>query len=514
MEVKMKNEKDWIRLQEVGGKPLTDAIKKLYSLFGEEMLDWFAELYDPGTGGFYASIPGRDGVSFGPDIQCTVQALNFMVNSGLTRDVGTDWREFLPEDMQHRMIYFAKSLQSPENGYFYHKQWGRAGTDSKLSRRGRDLNWATMLFEGLGSAPTYDAPNGLKGDGITADEYWESTGLPLELKPYVPESLEAYESYLESLTSTLGADTEEAVAALVSYVALTSSTTEDSEAYLKSHANFAEYLDSKDIDGNPYSVGNEFNGTYKLIQVASDKLGAYASEEGAAETPWYEGMTLCDMLIDYMTRHINSKGLFGAISEGSTDELEGIKFANANGFFKMITIYNAWGVEYPEPMLAAKGLLTSIKGDEPSTGNVCNVYNSWNALSSLMSNVNKTYAEPVFTKEEKEEVIAYIAEALGDDGPAAIKNSYEKQKAYACEDGTFSNAVSSSASAGAKPCSSVRYAKPIAVDTAAIAPLPSHDFFWSARGSLTLCRPKRLPISAADASPKPHISVAAAGSHG
>ncbi|MBQ2877248.1 MAG: hypothetical protein IJE25_09580 [Clostridia bacterium] len=430
---------------EENGTAVVDAIKEYYGIRSDNLVVWYANLYDPGIGGFYASNSGKKYSGFMPLLETTGQLLGHLASYGVFSPKGNSSKAALPEHIRAQIIYYAKSCQDPESGYFYNPQLGKAETDKTVVRRGRDLSRVTSMLSSLGSKPTYDCPNGTKGDGITADEYWESTGLPLELKPYVPESLEAYESYLESLTSTLGADTEEAVAALVSYVALTSSTTEDSEAYLKSHASFAEYLDSKDIDGKPYSVGNEFNGTYKLIQVASDKLGAYASEEGAAETPWYEGMTLCDMLIDYMTRHINSKGLFGAISEGSTDELEGIKFENANGFFKMITIYNAWGVEYPEPMLAAKGLLTSIKGDEPSTGNVCNVYNSWNALSSLMSNVNKTYAEPVFTKEEKEAVIAYIAEALGDDGPAAIKNSYEKQKAYACEDGTFSNAVSSSA---------------------------------------------------------------------
>ncbi len=430
---------------ETRGAEVVAAIKEYYSLRSDNLIVWYASLYDPGIGGFYAATSARMYEGFMPLLETTGQLLGHLSSYGVFSAKGNSTKNALPEHIKAQIIYYAKSCQDPESGYFYNPQLGKEVSDRTVVRRGRDLSRVTSMLSSLGSKPTYDCPNGTKGDGITAEEYWASTGLPESLKPYVPASLAEYEEYLDSLTPSLSSDTEQAIASLMAYTALTASeSASDSEAYLKTHANFDAYLGSKMIDSNPYSVGNEFNGTYKLIQVASDKLGAYASAEGVTETPWYEGMTLCDMLIRFMTDHINSKGLFGTISEGSTDELEGIRFENANGFFKMITIYNAWNVEYPEPMLAAKGLLASIKGDEPSTGNVCNVYNSWNALSSLITNVNKTYADSAFTAEQKAEVIAYINDALGADGPAAISNSYNKQKAYQCADGTFSNSVSNS----------------------------------------------------------------------
>ena len=438
------------------GEKVVSAIKEYYSIRSDNLIVWYANLYDPGIGGFYAADSAKKYAGFMPLLETTGQLLGHLASYGVFSAKGNSSKSALPEHIRAQIIYYAKSCQDPESGYFYNPQLGKAETDKTVVRRGRDLSRVTSMLSSLGSKPTYNAPNGTKGDGITADEYWASTGLPESLKPYVPSSLEEYESYLESLTGSLGENTESAVAALVSRTVLLASTTSDSEAYLASHANFDAYLQSKDIDASPYSVGNELNGTYKLIQVASDKLGAYASADGTSESdkPWYEGMTLCDMLINWMTAHINEKGLFGSISEGSTDELEGIKYLNANGFFKMITIYNAWGVEYPKPMLAAKGLLTSIKGDEPSTGNVCNVYNSWNALSSLLTNVNKTYADPTFTAEEKAEIVAYIDDALGADGPSAITNSYNKQKNYLCSDGTFSNSASNSVAnfPGGLPC--------------------------------------------------------------
>lgn len=53
-----------------------------------------------------------------------------------------------------------------------------------------------------------------------------------------------------------------------------------------------------------------------------------------------------------------------------------------------------------------------------------------------------------------------------------------------------------------------RAAVPTAKHTAVIAALPSQVLFGSARGRRTLCFPKRLPISAADISPKPHTNIA------
>ena len=418
------------------GAAITEAFKTYYSMRSDNLIVWYANLYDPGVGGFYAGNSGKKYDGFLPLLETTGQLLGHLSSMDVFSVKGDSTRKALPEVIKAQIIYYLKSCQDP-NGYFYNPQLGKAATDSALVRRGRDLSRVTSLLSTLGSAPTYNTPTGQKGDGISADEFWASTGLSDEYKPYVPTSYEDYERHLESLTLELGAD----MASAVSSVLLTSGedSTEASEAYLKSHAAFNAYLQSKDIDGSPYSVGNELNGTYRLIQASSDVLGV-CEEEGL----WYSGMTLCDMLISWMTAHINEKGLFGTIPEGSTDPLDGIRYANANGFFKMITIYNAWKVEYPEPALAAEGLITSIKGDEPSTGNICNVYNSWNALSSLMSNIRGGYGD--MSAEERESILKRINDIFAEDAPAAIINSYNKQKAYLCDDGTFSNSVSNSVS--------------------------------------------------------------------
>lgn len=446
-------EAQWAKLLELAskkygaeqGRAITDAFREYYSMRDDNLIVWYANLYDPGVGGFYASNSGKTYEGYLPLLETTGQLLGHLSSMDVFSVKGDATRLALPELIKAQIVYFAKSCQDP-NGYFYNITLGKEASDATVVRRGRDLSRVTSLLSTLGSRPTYDTPTGTRGDGITADQYWASTGFSEELKPFVPSSYAEYEEYLNGLSTSLASsDAARAVSALLSDGAVLCSSgdsTEASEAYLKSHAAFDAYLKSKDIDGAPYSVGNELNGTYTLIAVASKKLGAYSSADGES-APWYEGMTLCDMLIYWMSEHINEKGLFGTIPEGSTDPLDGIRYANANGFFKMITIYNAWKVEYPEPALAAAGLITGIKGDEPSTGNVCNVYNSWNALSSLMSNIRGGYGD--MSAEERAKILSDINEIFAADAPAAIRNSYNKQKNYMCSDGTFSNSVSGSA---------------------------------------------------------------------
>lgn len=431
------------------GKALTDAFRQYYTIRSDELIVWYANLYDPGIGGFYASTSGKEYDGFLPLIETTGQLIGHLQSHDLFKSQGNSSKNGLPEVIKAQVIYFIKSTQDKSSGYFYNPVIPKSQADATVVRRGRDLSRCTSLLTTLGSNPTYDTPAGTKGDGITPDEYWALTGLSDEYKPRVPSSLDDYREYLDSLTTSLGGDSAAAVSLLVADPAVslmaTDSSVADSEAYLKSHAAFDAYLASKDIDTNPYSVGNEINGTYKLIQQFSSNLGVYTSPEGTAEEnqPWYEGMTLCDMLLKWLNDHINEKGLFGSIDPDDTDPNKGVKYLNTNGFFKLITIYNALKVAYPKPLLAAQGLLAGIKGDETSTGNICNVYNAWNALTSLISNVNN-YKDSTVTDAEREETLSFINTTLATDGPAAVIKSYNKQLPYRCSDGTFSNSVSNS----------------------------------------------------------------------
>jgi hypothetical protein len=121
---------------------------------------------------------------------------------------------------------------------------------------------------------------GNKGDGITADEFWQSLIDDGKIsadtpKPYVPKS---YSDYVEHLTDSLGGDTAEAISRII----LTDSTSESME-YLKNHKNFAAYLNKLNIDGSPYVVGNELNATYSMIANQASIVGK-CEETGSGNT--------------------------------------------------------------------------------------------------------------------------------------------------------------------------------------------------------------------------------------
>lgn len=433
----MKNISDWKLLEERAGKELAEAIKTMYSLYNEDIVDWIAELYDPGTGGFYASIPGRDGVCFGPDIQSTMQLLYFIVRSGLSRKAGVDYTKILPVDMQHRLIYFAKSLQDPENGYFYHKQWGRAGTDSKISRRGRDIGWATQLLSVLGSAPTYDAPNGTAGDGITADEYWDSLGTDAP-RPYTydkspVEYIEADDAIVEKCEkeqAKFKADLERAI----STAPKAAGNSGDTTSFLKSHTGFIRYvLDRVEpyLHSNPYMMGNEINSSGGIMRKSSEELGPYHYKDGDGEDcKQFDGMTIVEMFTTVLIRAINPEiGIWGDLTEAAP---KGCEFRYINGFFKTVYGLIGNGVAYPAKYVgkAAKQIMACLMGDEPSTSNVCEIFNIWSTVTYLKECMKLEKDENV-----RNSVLSEIDRILAESAPAAVLNTYEKLKGYKKHEG-------------------------------------------------------------------------------
>lgn len=414
---------------ETVGEELYQAFKTYYSMLSEDLYYWYADLYDPGVGGFYASSSGRDSAGFLPLVETSGQIWMQLVSMGLFKETGTSWGKAIPDIIKYQLTYFLKSCQDP-NGFFYPPQMEKSALDGHVASRSRNTNRAVSTLASLGSAPTYDTAMGAKGDGITADEFWDNLvreGLVSAdtKRPYVPKS---YNDYVEHLTASLG----ESMATAVSGIILTDSTSE-SMKYLANHANFAAYLNGLNIDGSPYVVGNELNATYTMIAEQARIVGK--CEEGGY---WYSGMDFKEMLITWLNDHINGKGLFGTYNESSTDPSAGCKYINTNGFFKIMSVYNGYGIAYPEPELAARGCLIGIMSDEVSNGNICETYNIWEGFNLLMINV-RTYVED---KELRTSILAEINEAMKDYGPDAVINSYTKQLRYQKADGGFSHNVS------------------------------------------------------------------------
>ena len=173
-------EQKFAPLKETLGEEGVTALLSLYRIYDERFYIWLAGLYDPVIGGFYFSESARDAKGFGPDIESTMQALSFTERMGLT--YGKPMKDAYSENVKNALVRFTQGLQDPENGYFYHPQWGRL---INVPRRGRDLGWSVSLLESFGAKPLYPTPM----DKLKSGEGTET--LPEHLK-----SLENFKEYL------------------------------------------------------------------------------------------------------------------------------------------------------------------------------------------------------------------------------------------------------------------------------------------------------------------------------
>ena len=210
------------RLDRTVGKEATDELRALYRTYDERLYIWLAALWNAEVGGFYYSNSARDNEQFLPDVESTAQVWYFATLSKMFDHLG-GWQNALPEKIKEKMLDFVINLQSSDDGFFYHKQWG---SDIPLSRRGRDLQWSTGIIEKLGAKPLYDTPNGKSG----------SIGAPASAK------------------AMREGESKNAV----------------SPEHLHSLSAFKEYLDALDFKNNSYSVGNLLNSQAEQIKSAGD----------------------------------------------------------------------------------------------------------------------------------------------------------------------------------------------------------------------------------------------------
>ena len=164
---------------------IIEAMQDLYSIYDEEYITWLAALYDKDTGAFYFSNSGRDNSEFLPDIESTVQAVNNMLGLGLISSP-----DELPDEMKAGITRFTRSLLDPEDGFFYHPQWGKNIVDS---RRGRDLNWALQLSNHFKFDFPYPTANERLAEALKNQDSEGTKAIPDHLK-----SAEALRAYLDN----------------------------------------------------------------------------------------------------------------------------------------------------------------------------------------------------------------------------------------------------------------------------------------------------------------------------
>ena len=366
---------------------IVDAFRRMFAMYTDDLIKWYANLYDPGMGAYYCSTSGKENEGFLPDIESTYQALNFLVGSGMLDEQGGDFRNILTDEMKKKLIRFAKGMQLP-NGYFYNYLRTQEQMDSPvgggISKRGRELSWCTSMLKFLGDAPTYDTPNGHKGNGLDKD------GNPVA----------------DFVSAVSPDDGKETSAALTNY-----------PEHLENKETMLAYLNENvDIVGKTYPAGNLLNATggqYKARDVA---LGLWGTPD-----------SLCKALIEWLNERIDHESGFWA---------HDVSFNGANGFFKVIGLYNGWGFPYPEIERAIDSILKVILSDEPSVNNICEVYNLWSGLISAKENIIQCYPE-----EKREAMLSGIHKVMKEKGPEAILNTYKRQSGYQKADGAYAHAA-------------------------------------------------------------------------
>ncbi len=366
-------------------------LQALYNILNNNysIVSWLANLYDPVTGGFYYSNSARNNEGYLPDLESTSQALG-IIKSILTGYGGT-LTDYFGEEIANKFVSFAKNMQKP-NGYFYHLQW-KDITDSNTVRKNLDVLAALNILSDFNASPTYDTPNGVKGDGVVT-----------------PAS---------RLTLPFNYNKAEAVSALVS--------SESDEiyipSYMKSKDAFETYLSGLNIKSNTEAVCQELNSNISLY-IAVDEL---LEEQGA-------NYRLSELLTSYLTRNQNSyTGLWGSSSEATSDSI---------GLLSEITkLYDGTKQCMPNYENIFSTIEKYINFDEEPT-NISDISKAWSSLAAVVNNITTYGRDNQYSALSVENALSSLYYEFEE----ILKTTREKLLLFIRDDGSFSTLTTGSAS--------------------------------------------------------------------
>ena len=355
-----------------------EALKKIYTLYDENLYIWLANLYDPEIGGFYYSNSAKENSGFLPDLESTRQALSILENSGLAVEHLNRWAKMLPDEIKSQIASYVRNMQDYSNGYFYHPQWGTA---ISTNRRSRDLMSATGILKALEIMPIYNTPNNVIGENPIGTEV-------------LPSALE--------LTSPLNSSTVSAVSKVVA--------TASKPSHLTSETAFRSYMENirTKLENNSYSVGNLLNSQVGEINAAGHHsiLIEYLNS-------WQKDNGLWEDTVTYQS--IN--GLMKISAMYYTDELK--KGGKAN--VALNTVVDFLLAELDEDGKLTEEAIASVE-------TICYVYNPWVIMDKLMGAISSS--ERIQFKQLLKEKGDYFIEA-----------TYRKLLLFKKDDGGFSNTV-------------------------------------------------------------------------
>ncbi len=163
-------------------KDLQKALKRSDVLVGKKTLDYYYDLYDSETGGFYYSGSSRDMEKMTPFAEGTCFVLTALRDGGIT----------LPDWYKEKVTSWLIPHQDESDGYFYETLWGKI---TKGARINRDLVYSRIIIKDhCGRQLLYKTPDERI---VSATEENKTAVIPEHL-----QSKEAVLKYLESLDWT------------------------------------------------------------------------------------------------------------------------------------------------------------------------------------------------------------------------------------------------------------------------------------------------------------------------
>ena len=376
-------ENRWAEVDAKMPADVAEALKNYYAIYGTDIIEWFANLYDPETGAFYYSNSARDYSGFLPDIESTYQVIKDLRGAGCF-NVYNDGDSYaavanaLPTEVREKLIAFVQNMQDPDDGYFYHTQWGK---NIGSERRSRDLTWAVNLFKFLGAEPEY------------------------------PTALDRLQG---------STDTSAQISAMMSEVHPTASL----PSYLQSREAFFAWLDTMDFEKDSHGKGHT--------------VGSMADQIAAAG--------LIDDAVEYFnnlqTKVYNEmKAAYDADPTNNPEPTglwqKEINYTSLSGLFKIGLVYSKADEPIQYADLAIKSAIKCILSDE-SPKTVIYAYNPWAGLGTALSSARKAnsaakangLAEPYDYDAMQAEVMASAAKM--------INKTTEKFLLFKKDDGSFS----------------------------------------------------------------------------
>lgn len=389
----MKNEFDmnenWQRLKSETSPELLEALRSAYDFFdGRSIVRWLANLYDPEIGGFYYSNSARDFEPFRPDIESTNFAINILQGNGAIKYRSED----LPAEFLKKIIAFIKSLQCPDDGYFYHPQWPQGRENLQTDRYGRDMSKACELIA-----------------SIQLDE----DGSGVKRRQYPNYCVPGY------LQCARHAGTDEHC------VFCSEEKKSDNVAPAKPRANHPDYSSEEAF----LAWVTAYNGGESV----KDNSGNAHNLEAIRYEIYGKGYlhTLLDYL-DRIEEEIFDEQIAAGVTPTGVFQRE-VNYRAVWAFYKYTALYTL----DPERPRAVKQkfipyiLDTYIKViNMPSDGNyqINDVMNQWIGIQRLIGMAKKHYGD-----DEAEMIYAKVRESA----PSLILNTIEKLKSFKVEDGSF-----------------------------------------------------------------------------